>query len=236
MGHGHARREQHHLRVAAPAVLLDADGVEQDPRQDRQEHAAAPSGTLIGNCSPGITPSTFPTKMKKNRVVRYGTKRSPCSPMTSSTIPTRTKSTTTSMKFCRPVGTIFGLRNASRNRTTTTIGVKNVSPHGPVDAAVRPADVPVRGDARPDEVLGRRGLEPRPRQQDGGSHQDPLPFEEPATGPAAGSPCRAYQQHRLVGEQQEPRGRHRQPEGQRREPRRHGQREHQPDDDRRGGR
>ena len=67
-------------------------------------------------------------KMKKNSVARYGTKRRPCSPMTSSMIPIRTKSTMTSMKFWRPVGTMAGLRNASRNSVRTTIDVKNVKP------------------------------------------------------------------------------------------------------------
>jgi hypothetical protein len=59
------------------------------------------------------------TKMKKNIVVRNGTHGSPAGPMTSSAIPLRTNSTTLSMRFCRPVGTIFGLRNATTNSTIT---------------------------------------------------------------------------------------------------------------------
>src|SRR6266545_281866 len=80
------------------------------------------SGKLIS----GRTPPRLPKKMKTNRVVRYGRKRSPSGPMFSSTIWLRMKSTSDSMTFCSPAGTSLGVRKASQNSSQTRPATRNV--------------------------------------------------------------------------------------------------------------
>src|SRR6266511_2984213 len=67
------------------------------------------SGKLIS----GRTPPRLPKKMKTNRVVRYGRKRSPSGPMFS-------------MTFCNPFGTSLGVRKARKNSSQTVPATRNI--------------------------------------------------------------------------------------------------------------
>src|SRR5215218_8058992 len=80
------------------------------------------SGNRIG----GMIPPRLPNSTNTNSVVRYGMKRSPSRPMTSSTIWLRMKSTKASITFWRPEGTSLGLRKAKKNSPQTSSPTKNI--------------------------------------------------------------------------------------------------------------
>ena len=79
-----------------------------------------------GKKTGGMMPPRLPKKTNTNRVVRYGRKRSPSRPMTSSTIWFRTKSTIDSITFWSPNGTSWGLRKAKKNSPQTSSATRNI--------------------------------------------------------------------------------------------------------------
>src|SRR5215217_326453 len=80
------------------------------------------SGNRIG----GMIPPRLPNSTNTNSVVRYGMKRSPSRPMTSSTIWLRMKSTNASITFWSPEGTSLGRRKAKKNSPQTSSPTKNI--------------------------------------------------------------------------------------------------------------
>src|SRR5215472_3076538 len=85
--------------------------------------SARPTGyayfDVAGNSISGMIPNRFITQMKKNSETRNGRYLSPSLPSIGRRIWSRTNSTPYSPTFCMPLGTIFGLRNASQKKPRT---------------------------------------------------------------------------------------------------------------------
>ena len=115
------------------------------------------SGKKIG----GMMPPRLPKKTNTNRVVRYGRKRSPSRPMTSSTIWPRTKSTIDSITFWSPDGTSLGLAEGEEEQPPDQQRDQEHLEHHAVDAEVDAGDLQV-DDVRPLEDLDAGGVEALP--------------------------------------------------------------------------